>query len=129
MLFKNCKNSNSRGNIGLSSAIDYFTRLGYIVSIPLNDSQKYDLIVDSGKVLQRVQVKTTSKKQSDSNNYIVKLDSQAHNFVSKFDNTAIELLYILTEMDEIYIIPASVIESKTAISLTDKLINYKIVKG
>ena len=34
------------------------TRAGYIVSKPLGDSHRHDLIIDDGEVLERVQVKT-----------------------------------------------------------------------
>jgi len=33
------------GRIGLSMAINYFTFKGYTVSIPMNDTQWYDLII------------------------------------------------------------------------------------
>ena len=35
-----------QGNIGLGKAIEYFTSWGIPISIPLNDTQKYDLIAD-----------------------------------------------------------------------------------
>ena len=35
-----------KGNTGLGIAIAYYTSNGYIVSIPLNDTQDYDLIVE-----------------------------------------------------------------------------------
>lgn len=35
-----------QGNIGLGKAIEYFTSHGITVAIPLNDTQKYDLIAD-----------------------------------------------------------------------------------
>ena len=34
------------GNASLGTAIGYFTNTGYTVSIPLNDTQDYDLLVD-----------------------------------------------------------------------------------
>lgn len=40
-------------------AIAYFSTNGYIVSIPLNDTQDYDLIVEKDNLLQKVQVKST----------------------------------------------------------------------
>lgn len=45
-MFNNCKNTKQQGNIGLGSAIQYFTQNLYLVSLPLNDSQDYDLIVE-----------------------------------------------------------------------------------
>ena len=40
-----------RGNCGLGIAIAYFSTNGYTVSIPLNDTQDYDLLIDKdGKI-------------------------------------------------------------------------------
>lgn len=47
------------GRIGLSMAINYFTVLGYTVSIPINDTQWYDLIVEKDGRFQTVQCKAT----------------------------------------------------------------------
>ena len=56
-LMPNCKNTKIQGSIGLGQAIACFTKLGYIVSVPLNDSQDYDLIVEIDNKLYKVQVK------------------------------------------------------------------------
>ena len=45
-MFRECKNTKEQGNIGLGVAIQYFTQNLYTVSLPLNDSQDYDLIVE-----------------------------------------------------------------------------------
>ena len=55
-------NPRLQGLIGVAAAIDWFTRAGYLVSIPLNDSQPYDLVVDDGMRLLRFQVKTTTAR-------------------------------------------------------------------
>lgn len=56
-------NSNKeKGNSGLGIAIAYYSANGYTVSIPLNDTQDYDLIVDKDNNLRKVQVKATSCK-------------------------------------------------------------------
>ena len=47
------------GRIGLSMAINYFTCQGYTVSLPMNDTQWYDLIVEKDGVFQTVQCKAT----------------------------------------------------------------------
>ena len=52
------------GNAALSMAIAYFGSNGYIVSIPLNDTQDYDLIVDKNGCVQRVQVKGDKHNQN-----------------------------------------------------------------
>lgn len=53
------KNTKKQGDYGLGSAISYFTSQGYNISIPLTDSQDYDLVVeDTAGFLKKVQVKT-----------------------------------------------------------------------
>ena len=47
------------GRIGLSMAINYFTCQGYTISLPLNDTQWYDLIIEKDGVFQTVQCKAT----------------------------------------------------------------------
>ena len=53
------------GRIGLSRAIDYFTMQGYTVSIPLNDTQWYDLIVEKDGILELVQCKSTVTEKNE----------------------------------------------------------------
>ena len=48
------------GRIGLSYAINYFTLQGYTVSVPLNDTQWYDLIVEKDGKFLSVQCKATA---------------------------------------------------------------------
>ena len=66
--------SQKQGNIGLGNAIAYFTKLGCTISIPLNDCQDYDLVVEINGVLKRVQVKT-SRFKAPSGKYVVSLVS------------------------------------------------------
>jgi hypothetical protein len=47
------------GRIGLSMAIAYFTSKGYTVSIPMNDTQWYDLVIEKDGVFETVQCKGT----------------------------------------------------------------------
>lgn len=42
------------GRIGLSMAINYFTINGYTVSLPINDTQWYDLIVEKDGLFESV---------------------------------------------------------------------------
>ena len=52
-------NNKIRGRIGLSMAINYFTCQGYTISLPLNDTQWYDLIIEKDGLFQTVQCKCT----------------------------------------------------------------------
>ena len=50
-----------KGKVGLSLAIAYFGSNGYTVSVPLNDTQWYDLIVEKDGTFQTVQCKFTAR--------------------------------------------------------------------
>ena len=54
-----------KGNAGLSIAIAYFGTNNYTVSLPLNDTQWYDLIVEKDGVFKTVQVKFTASKNQE----------------------------------------------------------------
>lgn len=130
MLFDNCKNSKQQGNIGIGKAIQYFTLNGYTVSIPLNDSQDYDLIVDNG-ILNKVQVKTT-KSLSKYGIYKVNLrvggGNSKRNYVRKTgQEVKYDLLFVLCNDGSQYVIPKSYIESnKNCLSLGEYCIQFKV---
>ena len=117
-----------QGSVGLGFAIAYFVANGYIVSLPLNDNQAYDLIVDK-EGLQRVQVKTTGYKES-KNNYTVQLKSTRANKnvnkVKKFDSTKSELVFILDRDGNQYLIPSCEIKVKNSFALGKKAEKWKV---
>ena len=53
----------SIGRIGLSMAINYFTCQGYTISLPLNDTQWYDLIIEKNGKFETVQCKATQTEE------------------------------------------------------------------
>ena len=68
-----------KGDSATARAIATFTALGFDVSIPLTESAAYDLVVDEGGVLRRVQCKYVAGQQvdlraihSNSTGYVVK---------------------------------------------------------
>lgn len=123
------KTNKEKGNTGLGVAIAYYSSNGYIVSIPLNDTQDYDLIVEKENILKRVQVKATSCKKN--GNYQVALKSCGGTKGKTYKtliNTNIEDLFILTEDLSIYIIPKKEISNKSTLTICDKYENYKVLK-
>lgn len=68
-----------KGDIGLTRAIASFTEIGWDVSLPITESATYDLIVDCSKHLHRVQVKYTSGKEVN----LKKVHSNAQGYVVK----------------------------------------------
>ena len=53
-----------KGRAGLSLAIAYYGTQGYTISLPLNDTQWYDLIVEKDGIFQTVQCKLTTSKDN-----------------------------------------------------------------
>lgn len=118
-----------QGNIGLGRAIAYFVEAGYIVSIPLNDCQKYDLIVENGGILQRVQVKTSAFQQNKSS-WTVQLRTTSANTKAytarPFDKTSCDLLFILTDDMSMYCIPTKQINAVNSITVGNKYQEYRV---
>ena len=124
MLFKTNK---EKGNTSLGIAIAYYTSNGYIVSIPLNDTQDYDLIVDKDNTIKRVQVKSTSCKDKN-NKYQVALKScggTKGKTYKTIKDTMIEEIFIFLENKEIYILPIDEIKNKSTLTICEKYKKFK----
>lgn len=122
-------NSNKeKGNTGLGIAIAYYSANGYIVSIPLNDTQDYDFIVDKDNILKKIQVKATSCKTK-YNKYQVALKScggtKGGTYKTVVD-TNIDEVFIVTDSLELFRIPIEVIKNKATLNLCEKYEKYKI---
>ncbi len=111
-----------QGNIGLGQAIAYYMSEGCMVSIPINDTQPYDLVVDKfdGNGLQRVSVKTTQSKTK-SPNFQVDLRSSGGSrkqFTNKpFDKMSCDILFVYTIAGDIWEFPTKNIDTKASITL------------
>ena len=122
-------NSNKeKGNTGLGIAIAYYSANGYTVSIPLNDTQDYDFIVDKDNILKKIQVKATSCKTK-YNKYQVALKScggtKGGTYKTVVD-TNIDEVFIVTDSLELFRIPIEVIKNKATLNLCEKYEKYKI---
>lgn len=89
-----------KGDIAAAQAIARFTKMGYDVALPLTESAAYDLIVDTNKGLQRIQVRYSSVREvalrrihSNSKGYVVKKTRHnAYDWLYIFKNTGEEYL-------------------------------------
>ena len=54
----------NRGRVGISLAIAYYGSNGYSVSIPLNDTQWYDVVIERDGIFQTVQCKCTTTQDA-----------------------------------------------------------------
>jgi len=128
-VFNNASNSKKQGDIGLGNAIAFFTSKGYTVSLPLTDSQDYDLIVDVNGTLNRVQVKTTSYKNRHGT-FIVNLSTKggnrSFNTIKKLDHSKIDSLFVLTSEGNRYWIPINSFAGSDSLGLSVHKEQYRI---
>lgn len=130
MLFDNAINSKKQGDIGMCYAMAYYAKLGWTVSVPVTDSQDYDLVVDNGTRLFKVQVKTT-KSISPSGNYVVNLRTMGGNRsgagkYKDFSENSSDLLFALTDSGDCYSIPKSEISAVNAVALRERYLPYRV---
>ena len=117
-----------KGNSALGIAIGYYSSNGYTVSIPLNDTQDYDLIIDKNNSLKIVQVKSTSCKTR-YGNYQVALKSCGGTKGKTYKTvieTNVEELFILTENLEMYVIPVKNLDNKSTLNICNKYKRYLV---
>ena len=92
-----------KGKAGLSLAIAYFGTNGYTVSLPLNDTQWYDLIIEKDGVFQTVQCKFTASKDK-----AISFRSQGGTKGSVYDNILnhpLDLLFCADNEMHLFVIP------------------------
>jgi len=108
-----------KGDIATSNAIARFTSMGYDVAIPFTESAAYDLVVDTGNILARVQVRYSSTRQialrrihSNSKGYVVK----------KTKNNAYDWLYIFKNTGEEYLIKKCLVNRNSIVPTPEYLL-------
>ena len=121
-----------QGNIGLGKAIEYFTSHQIPVSIPLNDTQPYDLVADFNGKLQKVQTKTSRYSETDGQTYLVQLKNSGGNRtgtprIAPFDNTSCDYVFVYTGANKTYLIPSNEIKSTSSITVGIKYTEYEVV--
>ncbi len=124
------RNSKIQGNVGVGIAIAWFMNAGYDVSIPVTDSQDYDLVIGVGNDLKSVQVKTTYY-QTPTGNYqatlrVVGGNRSGTGKVKHFDPQAVDYVFIVTDANEKYFIPSHEIETRRSITLCGKYDKYLV---
>lgn len=124
----NFTTNKEKGNSALGIAIAYFSTNGYVVSIPLNDTQDYDVVVEKENKYYGVQVKATSCKTK-YGVYQVALKSCGGTKGTTYKtvvDTNIDYLFVVTDKVDIYLIPQNVIENRSTLNLCEKYQKYKV---
>ena len=116
-----------KGNFALGKAISYFTENNYIVSIPLNDTQDYDLIVDEKSKLFKVQVRFAGKnKNKETFNCSLRCCGGTKGKVYKYlKDSDMDILFVVCQNLDFYLIPSDEIKNHNS-SLTLNIDKNKI---
>jgi hypothetical protein len=111
-----------QGDLGEAGAIQWLTSVGAVVSFPLFHSPDYDLIADLGDRPLRVQVKTSTCKESRTDHFAVQLATYGGNqswtgLVKKFDFSRFDFLFVLVADGRRWFIPSSEIQASRSITV------------
>lgn len=115
-----------KGRAGMSMAIAYFGSNGYTVSIPLSDTQWYDLVIEKDGKFQTVQCKATCNEDN-----TIFLRSMGGSKGKEYDNVLdhpVDLLFCLDKNQQLYLIPVEDIRrsgNKKTITISEKSIWIK----
>ena len=107
-------------------AIAYFGANGYTGSVPLNDTQDYDLVVDMGGDLKKVQVKATNSKHS-ANSYSLLLKTVSGTTRKVYKtvvDTDIDYLFCLCGDGTMFLIPKEEIKNRNTLCLSTSKSKY-----
>lgn len=108
-----------KGRAGIALAIAYFASNGYTVSIPLDDTQDYDLVVEKENRFQKVQCKATNAMTA-YGSYTLSLRScggtKGTPYACVIEGSA-DLLFALCGDGTMYCIPINKLTAKNAINL------------
>ena len=134
-------NVNEKGDLAVFKVCLAASEKGYIISRPLSDSSRYDLVIDTGKKLLKAQVKYANGKATQSTGSVrVCLEKKHGDKVLTYTSEEIDLLLVYVprvdkicafESDDfsgkrnlyIRVVPAKNKQSKGCIFLEDYLWN------
>ena len=127
-------NPRQQGDIGEASAIQWLTSRGIPVAIPFGHSPDWDLIVEYGSRLARVQVKTCTRR-TPQGHWHTMLCTRGGNqswsgTIKYFDAGRCDYLFVHTGDGRRWFIPSAAVEVRTAITLGGpKYAKYEIESG
>lgn len=114
-------NRRRQGDLGEASAIEWLTRRGANVYLPLGHSPDVDLVAEINRNLLRVQVKTSVYAPNDRRwSVAIRTNggNQSWTGTSKlFDPSTVDYLFVLVGDGRRWFIPAAAVESATTLSL------------
>ncbi len=121
-------NSRLQGDLAESIAIQYYTSKGFVVSRPTNHSPYYDLIVDDGQSLIKVEVKSSSYK-APSGGFQIALRTSGGNQSGSYehkriDQTKTDIVFIVTSDLCMYSYYSSDLHMRNSVTVNPNLSSF-----
>lgn len=114
--------SKEKGDIAVGRAIQYYSNKNYTVLIPIGDKNPYDLVVDTGEQLQKVQCKYTGH-QKPSGSFDIPLrvmgGNQSFHTAKKYKKGDFDILFAITSNGDAFEIPFEKIEGMSTKAVSD----------
>jgi hypothetical protein len=122
-----------QGDLGELSAMEWLGSQGFAVFFPIGHSPDCDLVIDDGRALRRVQVKTTTRWRN--SRWEVMLCTRGGNrswngLVKRFCSSRCDCLFVLVADGRRWFIPADAVNGGTSIVLGGpKYATYEVEPG
>lgn len=117
-------NSKLKGSIGEYAVTMEFLKMGFTVSHPYGDNARYDLIVDDGKKLYKVQIKYTSVK-TESDSWLCRCISSKNHTTNKrldsYENDIDIIAFYISELNQCIMFTVDEIKGKNTICVREQL--------
>lgn len=113
-------NTKHKSDSAVGQAIGYYTSLNFEVLLPIGDKRPYDLVVDNGEKLIKIQSKFTSEKRT-SGSYRVELrvtgGNKSRNTRALYNDGDFDFLFVYTDDGQKYHIPFAEVIGKHSVTL------------
>lgn len=126
-------NPRKQGDIGVAAAIYYYTQKGYDILFPMSEATRYDLVIDTGEDLLRVQCKTSTVTENEGRSYSVNLVTSGGNQswnkkAKKISKDECDLVFAWCANDTLWQIPSERLDGRSAFNAGWKNREY-LVQG
>jgi len=121
------------GRLGEASAVEWLTRAGATIAIPVGRSPDWDVIAEVDGWLHRVQVKTSTAFRND--RWQIAVCTRGGNrswngTVKLFSASRCDYLFVVVADGRRWFIPASAVEAGTSIALGgEKYAEFEVERG
>ena len=110
-------NTNQKGKITEIEVLSYITKLGYSVSIPFGDKDRYDQIWDIDGKLLKIQIKTSHWKNDKHNAFTFKCKTTSNGKEYRYTEKDIDFFATIWE-DKCYLIPVKECSTEKTLWIT-----------